>query len=349
MLAERLTARSLGTGAFIAVALLVFGAADLRAEITDEQCADAWAESEASATCTDTTAVVDVGDECSIETTCDKEGFPTPASIIRPLEDISELRACLATLTVGPCDGLPPEDPPEPTPQEQCEEAWAESEASATCTDTTAEVAFGNECSIETTCDKEGYPTPASITRPLEDISELRNCLATLTVGPCDEPPPEDPPELTPQEQCEEAFASSPAASVCEVREISPQFGGSYCKVDVDCTHTDGQVNRVLILRSLQDVALLRYCGMGTLSPGECQVVSKQEQCQDAWEESEASATCTDTTVTAEYGDTECGIETTCDKEGFPTPASIIRPLEDISELRACLATLTVGPCPPLP
>ncbi len=187
MLAGCLNARAARTGAFVAVALMMFGAADVRAEVTDEQCADAWAESEASATCTDTTAVADLGDECSIETTCDKEGYPTPASIIRPLEDISELRACLATLTVGPCDGLPPEDPPEPTPQEQCEEA----------------------------------------------------------------------------------FASSPASNICEVLDIAPQSAG-YCKVDVSCTEENGRTGRAIIIRSLEEVAELRYCGPGMLSPGLC-------------------------------------------------------------------------------
>ncbi len=231
------------------------------------------------------------------------------------------------------------------TTDEQCQDAWAESEASATCTDTTAEAAFGNECQIQTTCDKEGFPTAASITRPLDDISELHNCLATLTVGPCDESPPEDPPEPTPQEECEDAFAESPAAGVCEVRTVKPQ-GEGYCWVDVDCTASNGRTGRAIIVRSVELTAELRYCGSGMLSPGLCPGESPpmEDQCSDAWSESQASATCSDTTITVEPGD-ECKIETTCDKEGFPTSASITRPLENISELHNCLATLTVGPC----
>ena len=84
---------------------------------------------------------------------------------------------------------------------------------------------------------------------------------------------------------------------------------------------------------------------MGPCDEDEEEPVSLLEQCTDAWQESAAYQDCPNLFVETENGDTECGIQGSCEAAtaGYGY-AGITRPVEVIADLTLCNGLLTVGP-----
>ncbi len=346
-------------GALVVAAFMVLGATDLRADTTDEECAEAWAESEASATCTDTTAEVAFGNECSIETTCDKEGFPTPASITRPLEDISELRNCLATLTVGPCDGE--EEPEDPTVAEICEENFETSAASSVCEGTAFTETGDGKCFVDAQCTKtNSHVVRAVAILPPENAANLHFCQHGFLQGPCDPPPP----PLS--EQCADAWEESPAnvAEDCNVYpEKITEYGEDQCKLQGSCKR--GKMSMMSeVIGPPSDISDLHACNgqfnVGECTPEDLEPTEKDQECVEGWEQSPAAESCSITDIYWDYwpgqfDDGSCEIDVTCEKDDgtLNEQTAFHASLEQISKIIACDGLIyreehlsTPGQCP---
>ena len=314
----------------------------------DEQCTEAWESSAASATCTGT-SLGEYGNECWVDADCDNAGVTVPWSVVRPLDEISQLSNCDGEPTVGECSGdEEPSEEPEQTLDEQCTEAWESSAAFATCTGTSLGE-DGNywqeatDCSVEANCDNDGVNVPWFITRPLVEISLLSNCEGMPTVGECsDDGDEEEEEEQTLEEACREAWESSPSAEACVERAITERPNDT-CRVDLNCTQDDGRVMRAIATWTTDKLAQLHYCQGPWLQPLPCNPTI-EEQCIYNWNDSEASETC-EATVTADGADW-CEVDAMCQKEGYVVSDTISRPPAQIPQLKNCLGTLTVGQCP---
>ena len=181
---------------------------------------------------------------------------------------------------------------------------------------------------------------PWSLVRPLDEISQLSNCEGEPTVGECSDDEEEQEEEQTLEEACREAWESSPSAEACVERAIIERPNDN-CMVDLNCTQDDGRVMRAIATWTTDKLANLHYCQGPWLQPLPCNP-TLEEQCTYNWNDSEASETCPEATITAEY---ECEIEAMCDKEGQLIPVSTMRSPAEVTQLKNCLGELTTAEC----
>ncbi len=210
--------------------------------VTDEECAEAWAESEASATCTDTIAEADVGDEWSIETTCTSDGITTSMEASLIMRHVNLLIQCDGALFVdyGPCTPEPDTEEELAAMTEQCEEELESTPAATSCTSIQVTVEWRDSCQIEATCtDDEGASVPAAKTTPLNEIADLNVCNGVILLTPCG-----DVDELDMAGKCMHHWEKSKASETCESTgfETTEELD-DFCAFMGHCTTDDGRHN----------------------------------------------------------------------------------------------------------
>ena len=126
-----MAARHFVRAGFVVAALSVAGASNLHADqVTNEECTEAWESSPAYGTCKSGTSSAEAGNECWVDADCEYDGNPVYWSLVRPVDEISQLNNCEGEPTVSECSDDEEEQEEEQTLEEQCTEAWESSAGS---------------------------------------------------------------------------------------------------------------------------------------------------------------------------------------------------------------------------
>ena len=332
---------------------------------TARQCAVAWQESPAVASCSDWWQVGLDGEQCRIQADCDGASRQTYYASI---EDTPNLHYCFGRMQVEPCPE--PEPPPElPSADEQCEDQWSLTQAAASCeASSVSATETGSydeplECSVEASCEtQEQGQVEASTTVAFDEMHLLVNCNGTLRRGDCHSP---YRPPFAPEEPCAANWYNAQASYQCFDAELNPiGDGGPYpeqCEVTADCQNLhsgDSGPDPELVPNNITvdvfDIASLQVCHGQLQVSGWCDPSQPpgpppfDGTCEEGWPQSPAASSCTDASVeTLDSPPQHCNVEATCpDAAGEPTEASIMIVLDEIVNLRNCNGNLIPGVCP---